>query len=236
MSDRLARLNWIVALAFTLGGVLFALGAWIAQAASAGAVTIAAVYLAGVFFFVTGAYGSLLFATNGPARVGGRWRWWSYRPLELGWVAAFVLLCGTLAFVISVGSSLIGALSMPPGARLIWAPDMVGRVLFLLAGILGVVAGHAPRSPWVRPHQLAWWITTISLLGAAFFFASGLSALVGLATGSVANAEIANWATFGGGICFALAGILQMTVRPAPDLPDAPTDLGEPDLAGSMRG
>ncbi len=31
-----------------------------------------------------------------------RWRWWAYEPNRPGWVAAFVLFCGTLAFAISL--------------------------------------------------------------------------------------------------------------------------------------
>jgi hypothetical protein len=220
-SDRPTRLNWIVALVFAVGGALFAAGAWIAQVGSGDAVTIASVYLVGVFCFVGGAYGSLLLASNGAAGVDGRWRWWSYRPLEIGWVATFVLLCGALAFVVSVGSSLIGALSIPPQERLVWAPDMVGRILFLLAGALGVIAFHDRGSAWVQPRRRGWWIPTVNLLGAALFNVSGLSALVGLATASATNADISNWATFAGGIAFTLAGILQAFQRPVGDLVDA---------------
>lgn len=220
-SDRLTRLNWIVAIVFAVGGALFAAGAWISQVGSGDAVTIASVYLVGVFCFVGGAYGSLLLAANGATGADGRWRWWSYRPLEIGWVATFVLFCGALAFVVSVGSSLIGALGIPPQERLVWAPDMVGRIFFLIAGVLGVIAFHERGSPWVQPRRRGWWIATVNLLGAVLFNVGGLSALVGLATASATTADISNWATFGGGIAFTLAGVLQAFHRPVGELLDA---------------
>ena len=74
-------------------------------------VTSASIYLAGGVFFSTGGYGSVLQAINEPAGAGARWRWWSYRPMELGWLAAFVLFCGTLAFGISLVSAFIEGLS-----------------------------------------------------------------------------------------------------------------------------
>ena len=66
-SRRLRRLNWIASIAFTLGGLLFALGAWLSQVGSAGGQEISTVYLIGGVFFSTGAYASLLGAINAPA-------------------------------------------------------------------------------------------------------------------------------------------------------------------------
>lgn len=71
---RLRRLNTVAALAFTVGGALFALGAAVAQFGSSGA-TGAWIYFAGGLFFNTGGYTSLLQAINAPARrpAGVRW-------------------------------------------------------------------------------------------------------------------------------------------------------------------
>jgi|GEM_PF-6720426 len=91
-------LNSLVALAFTVGGGLFALGAAIAQVGSGDAATSASIYLAGGAFFSTGGYGSVLQAVNFPpgaaAESGGGWRWWRYEPTRPGWLAAFVLFVG----------------------------------------------------------------------------------------------------------------------------------------------
>jgi hypothetical protein len=219
MLTRLRRLNWVVALAFTFGGTLFAVGAWVAQVGSGQAVPSASIYLAGGILFSTGGYGSVLQAINGSALAEGRWRWWSYRPMELGWLAAFVLFCGTLAFGVSLISAFIEGLSVPQQNRLIWAPDMVGCILFLISGRLAMVAIHAEGSAWIEPQRLTWWIAVVNQLGSILFFIAGLAAFIRPATESVANVDIANWGTFGGAICFAIGGVLQAFDRPAKPAP-----------------
>ncbi len=143
LAAALGRLNWTVAIAFTLGGALFAVGAWVAQVGSGEAVTSASIYLAGGVFFSTGGYGSVLQAINEPVGAEGRWRWWSYQPMDLTWLAPFVLFCGTLAFGVSLVSAFMEGLSIEQQNRLIWAPDMIGCTLFLISGRLGMVALHA---------------------------------------------------------------------------------------------
>jgi hypothetical protein len=66
---RLRRMNWVAAVAFTIGGSLFAIGAWVAQVGSGDAATAASIYFAGGLFFNTGGYASLLSAINAPRGV-----------------------------------------------------------------------------------------------------------------------------------------------------------------------
>jgi len=214
MSGRLGKLNWVVAGAFILGGSLFAIGAWVAQVGSGQAATSASIYLAGGVFFSTGGYGSVLQAINESAGGGGRWRWWSYRPMELGWLAAIVLFCGTLAFGISLVSAFVEGLSLAQQNRLIWAPDMIGCILFLISGRLAMVAIHDAGSAWVQPASLSWWIAAVNQLGSTLFFIAGLAAFIRPATMSVANVDVANWGTFSGALCFATGGVLQAFDRP----------------------
>ena len=216
MSIRLRRLNSTVAVAFFLGGSLFAIGAWVAQVGSGEAVTSASIYLVGGVFFSTGGYGSVLQAVNEPAgAAAGRWRWWSYRPMDLVWLAGFVLFCGTLAFGVSLVFSFMEGLSVRGENRLIWAPDMIGCILFLLSGRLGMVALRSEASSWIQPRNLAWWVAVVNQLGSILFFIAGLAAFTRPAIGSVVNVDVANWGTFGGALCFALGGILQGFERPS---------------------
>src|SRR3954454_15935402 len=115
----------------TIGGLLFAIGAAVAQFGSGDATTSASIYFAGGLFFNTGGYASLLSAINAPRSVDeggklvtGRWRWWSYEPDRIDWASAFVLFVGTLAFGISLLDSFLNSLSNPQVNRLIWAPEM----------------------------------------------------------------------------------------------------------------
>ncbi|MEU0437935.1 hypothetical protein ABZ153_41425 [Streptomyces sp. NPDC006290] len=216
---RLRRLNAIAASAFTLGGLLFALGAGVAQFGSGGA-TGAWIYFAGGLFFNTGGYASLLQAVNAPRRdsesgslAGRRWRWWSYEPGRIDWLSTFVLFVGTLVFGVNLLDSLLRGLSVQQTDRLIWAPDMVGCVLFLLSGHLALVEVCHGR-PRVLAGDLGWWIVAVNQFGSVLFFVSALAAFTRPETGSLVNVDIANWGTLVGALCFSAGGVIQFFERP----------------------
>ena len=138
-SRRLHRLNWIASVAFTLGGSLFALGAWLSQVGSAGGGTISSVYLAAE---PSSAVAATPPFSERPTRHAGSptasargqgWRWWTYEPMRLDWLAPFVLFAGTLVFAISLIDSFLQGLSVKQENRLIWAPEMIGCAMFLIS-------------------------------------------------------------------------------------------------------
>ncbi|WP_329209423.1 hypothetical protein OG257_20385 [Streptomyces sp. NBC_00683] len=216
---RLGRLNAIAAGAFTVGGCLFASGAAVGQFGTGG-LTGAWIYFAGGLFFNTGGYVSLLQAVNAPRQDGGtgalaarRWRWWSYEPGRIDWLSTFLLFAGTLVFGINLLSSLLQGLSVQQVNRLVWAPDMVGCILFLVSGHLALAEVCHGR-PGIRAHDLGWWIVAVNQLGSALFLVAALADFTRPATGSVVNLDIANWGTLTGALCFAVGGVLQFFERP----------------------
>ncbi|MCX4545808.1 hypothetical protein [Streptomyces sp. NBC_01565] len=217
---RLRRLNTVAALAFTIGGALFALGAAVAQFGSGDATATAAwIYFAGGLFFNTGGYASLLQAINAPRPEAGAgsltaraWAWWSYEPGRIDWLSTFVLFVGTLVFGINLLSSLFQGLSLQQANRLVWAPDMVGCLLFLISGHLALLEVCHGR-PGIRARDLGWWIVAINQLGSVLFLISALAAFTRPATGSLANETIANWGTLTGALCFSAGGVLQLFER-----------------------
>ena len=218
---RLRRLNAIAATAFILGGALFATGAAVAQFGSGDALECASIYFAGGLFFNTGGYVSLLQVIDAPRHVGGGegrlvtrpWRWWSYEPMRVDWLSAFVLFTGTLVFAVDLLDSFLQGLSVQQVNRLIWVPDVVGCLLFLVSGHLGFVEiCHGRRC--VRPRSLGWWIVAVNQLGSVLFMVSAVTAYTRPTTGSLVNADIANWGTLTGALCFSLAGLLQLFERP----------------------
>ncbi|SOE06762.1 hypothetical protein [Streptomyces sp. Ag109_G2-15] len=218
---RLRRLNVIAAIAFIIGGAVFAAGAAVAQFGSGDATECASIYFAGGLFFNTGGYVSLLQVINAPRHVAGgegrlvsrRWRWWSYEPMRVDWLSAFVLFAGTLVFGVSLLDSFLRGLSVQQVNRLIWAPDMVGCVLFLISGHLGFVEICHGR-PCVRTRSLGWWIVAVNQLGSVLFMVSALAAFTRPVTDSLVNAVIANWGTLTGALCFSLGGFLQLDEHP----------------------
>lgn len=217
---RLGRCNTVSGVSFILGGALFTLGAMLSQLSVAGLTTVDWTFLIGGFFFSTGAYAALVQEINSPRRVGAdgglqqeRWRWWSYEPQRPGWLSAFVLLCGTLAFAVSLLDAFLTALTQPQLDRLVWAPEMVGCVLFLVSGHIAIIeVCHGRFRP--IPRSLGWWIVTVNQVGSWLFLLSGLAAFVRPATGDVISVAIINGGTALGAACFSAAGVAQLFERP----------------------
>ncbi|MEU8512943.1 hypothetical protein AB0C76_15350 [Kitasatospora sp. NPDC048722] len=218
---RLRRLNATAATAFIIGGALFATGAGVAQLGSGDAITCASIYFAGGLFFNTGGYVSLLQVINAPRHEPGgegrlvtpAWRWWSYEPMRVDWLSTFVLFAGTLVFGVNLVDSFLQGLSVQQVNRLIWGPDVIGCVLFLISGHLALVEICHGR-PCVRRRSLGWWIVAVNQLGSVLFMISALAAYTRPSTGSLVNTDIANWGTLTGAVCFSLGGILQLDEHP----------------------
>ncbi len=217
----LVRCNWVSAIGFTIGGSLFAIGALIAQVGSSGNELIASIYLLGGVFFSTGAYASVVQAINAPGKVGrsgvltsGRWRWWDCLPLQIGWLATFVLFVGTLVFGINLVDSFIQGLTPQQENRLIWAPDLIGCIFFLVSGHLSFVE-ICHGWPDLRHRSSGWWIVAVNQLGSVLFLVAAIAAFAGPNTGDEINAAVANWGTFTGAACFAIGGVMQVFERPS---------------------
>jgi hypothetical protein len=222
IARRLRRINLVAAGAFFVGGSLFALGAAIAQLGSGNPTVSASIYFAGGIFFSTGGYASLLGAINAPRTVAadgtpaaGRWRWWSYEPRRIDWLSTFVLFAGTLAFGVSLITAFLKGLTTHQENRLIWSPEMIGCILFLISGHLAMGEICHRFRPCLRRRDLGWAIVAINQAGSILFFASALAAFVRPITGSEVNVAVANWGTLTGAVCFAIGGVMQAFETPA---------------------
>jgi hypothetical protein len=211
----------VAAGAFTIGGSLFAIGAAVVQLGSGNATTAASIYFAGGLFFTAGGYASLLGAINAPRSVGGdgslaaeQWRWWSYEPMRIDWLSTFVLFAGTLAFGVSLLDSFLDGLTTQQVNRLIWTPEIIGCVLFLVSGHLAMVEICHRTRPCLRRRDLGWWIVAVNQVGSILFMISGLAGFIRPETSSEVNVAVANWGTLTGALCFAIGGVMQAFERP----------------------
>ncbi|MFB6576193.1 hypothetical protein ACFCYC_01925 [Streptomyces sp. NPDC056402] len=218
---RLRRLNVLASGAFVIGGALFAVGAAVSQFGSGDPLVSAWVYLVGGLFFSTGGYVSVLQVLNAPRHAPGGgflvtagWRWWGYEPMRLDWLSTFVLFTGTLVFGVNLLDSFLEGLTARQVNRLIWTPDVIGCVLFLVSGHLAFAEiCHRPW-PCIRSRSLGWWVVAVNQLGSVLFMVSALAAFTRPATGSLVNVDIANWGTLTGALCFSVGGVLQLFERP----------------------
>ena len=212
---RLGHINRVAAVAFTIGGSLFALGAAFAQLGVGSLETVNITYLVGGFFFSLGGYTSILLVnmTQMAPGTAGRMRWWSFQPHHLGWLSAVVLFVGTLLFAVSLVAAFASGLTPRQSNGWIWLPDILGCVCFLLSGhlaMLDVGGGHVR----VLVHVLTWWVVAINQLGSILFFLAGVAAFVRPATASDINTGLVNWGTFAGAACFAIGGLVQLFDKP----------------------
>jgi hypothetical protein len=163
------------------------------------------VFFVGSLFFTSAGYVQFLEAVNGDvadvARGPSPWRWLAWKPHNLGYMAAAVQLVGTVLFNFNTGDSMLAGLSAEETNVLVWAPDVVGCVCFLVASLLAYVEyGHGRLA--LAPRNVSWWIVSVNLLGSAFFMASASLTFAGRAPSSAESLWSADLYTLLGAICF----------------------------------
>ncbi|MFE7226235.1 hypothetical protein ACFU7D_15700 [Nocardioides sp. NPDC057577] len=209
LTRRSTRLNLGAAVAFVLGGSLFALGAALAQLDVVSLPVVNVTYLVGGCFFTLGGYVSILLADDDTApHTDERRRRWRLRQRRRSWLSAFVLFVGTLFFAVSLVAAFAAGLTPRQSDGWIWLPDMTGCVCFLASGhlaMLDVGEGHVR----ILPHLIGWWVVAVNQLGSVLFFLAGIAAFIRPATSSAVNTGLVNWGTFAGAVCFAVGGFIQ---------------------------
>jgi hypothetical protein len=223
--DRLGR--WIAVL-FIVGSACFAVGSLPGYSSLVGERADAITYVVGSIFFTSAAYlqyvecisaaPSLDRAATPQRRLLG------LEPRRIDWWATSVQLAGTLFFNVTTFTALDASLS-PKGADLVvWTPDALGSICFLIASELAFAeAGHSWFS-W-RLSDPGWRIAALNLIGSVFFGISAVAGWVQPSTGDLLDAALDTSGTFWGAVCFLAGAVLLLfpdaapepaTARPAP--------------------
>lgn len=204
LTRRSTRLNLVAAVAFVVGGSLFALGAAFAQLGVVTLPTVNVTYLVGGCFFTLGGYVSILLADSTDEHMPRR----RFRSYPRSWLSPFVLFVGTLFFAVSLVAAFAEGLTPRQSNGWIWLPDMTGCVCFLVSGhlaMLEVGAGHVR----MLTHLVGWWVVAVNQVGSVLFFLAGIAAFTRPATSSAIDTGLVNWGTFTGAACFAVGGVIQ---------------------------
>jgi len=213
-------IGWWIALLFAVGSVLFALGVVPAYANAVGAPTDAMTFFAGSIFFTSAGYLQFLQAINAPTDAAGgtrgRRRWIAWQPARIDWWACGVQSIGTLFFNVSTYAATRSALDAAQEHRLIWRPDMLGSIAFMIASSL---AWFEVCHGWwaIRASSVSWWIVAMNLGGSIAFLISAFAAYINPETGEIANIPVANLGTFIGAVGFFVGALLLI-----PEMRDAP--------------
>ena len=205
-----ARLAWWIAILFIVGSACFAVASaasiWPANlpAALGTAMVINGVYFVGSLFFTTAAWLQLVESVNGDVTElmrKPRWRWFAWKPHNAGYMASLIQFAGTLLFNFNTADSMIESLGWVEQDILIWAPDMIGSVCFLVASYLAMI--EISHGFWsFEPRQISWWIAIINLTGCVGFQLSAVISFYPPHPGGDTFGWMATFLTFVGACCF----------------------------------
>jgi hypothetical protein len=190
-----------MALCFALGSACFLVGPFPGYAQLVGGRADAVTFFVGSILFTAGGALQTLIALP-DRRTPGAGR--------AAWLAATIQSAGTLFFNVTTYQALNTAISDPRYDRLVWRPDALGSICFLVSGAIAYRA--SPRHGWLPERGRAgWWEPAVNLLGCIFFGISAVAGYLVPSTGSVVNLAAANLNTAAGAACFlacALATLL----------------------------
>jgi hypothetical protein len=187
----MTRARWM-ALFFSLGSTCFLIGPL------PGYVQLVGESADAVTFFV----GSILFTAGGAFQ---SWLAWPERH-ERGsgrpaWSSAVIQSAGTLFFNRTTFRAMQMAVSSPVYNSLVWRPDALGSICFLISGTIAYRA--SARRGWLPARGgPRWWQPAVNLLGCIFFGISAIAGHVVPSTGSILDLATANWNTCLGAGCF----------------------------------
>ena len=216
-------ISWWLAVLFMIGSALFTFGAALAIFPSFMSpwwhqpIVNNSVFFVGSIFFTTAGATQYLEVINSEltdlanartpdARTRRGIRWFAWRPRNLGYLASLIQLIGTILFNFNTGDALISNLTAREENLLIWTPNMIGSLCFLISTWCSYLeVGH--RYLCFKPKDFAFWIVAINGFGSIAFQISAVASYY-VQDGTVIWTTGSNWGTFLGGLGFLLASYL----------------------------
>jgi hypothetical protein len=196
---RLSSAVWWMSVLFAFGSLCFVVASVPGFVELVGAAADAVVYFVGSIFFTSA-------ATIQWLQSGGL----AFPLRRLGWWSATVQLVGTLYFNATTFRALQSGLDANEYDRLVWTPDALGSICFLVASYLACVEISGPTARPLRTRDSL--IATVNLVGSVFFGIAAVASFVVPSTGSTVDLAAANLFTALGGVCFFVGAVL---LRPA---------------------
>src|ERR1700744_1040217 len=180
-----------MALLFLVGSACFVVGPFPGYANLVGDTADAVTFFVGSVLFTAGGALPTAIAAPGRRAPGAKARVW----------AAAIQSAGTLFFNVTTYRALHTALSNAEYDRLVWRPDGLGSICFLVSGVIAYRAS-ARRGLWPVRSGHGWWEASVNLVGCILFGIAAVAGYVVPSKGSVLDQAAANWNTSLGAMCF----------------------------------
>ena len=208
--------GWWIGVLFAIGSLCFTVGAAPGYVDWVGTDADAITFFVGSLFFTTAAYLQFVQTVSAPhapaSGAGDRFRFWTWEPGRIDWTASGVQLVGTVFFNVTTLAAIDSSLDATQAHRLVWVPDMVGSICFLVAsGLAWFEVSHGWWSWNLR--SLSWRIAALNLLGSIAFGVSAVASKIVSTTGEPRNILLVNLGTAVGGVCFLVGALFLLPER-----------------------
>lgn len=200
-------LQWRIAVLFMVGATLFAVGSFPPYARWVPYTVVGGTFFVGSVFFTSAAYSQYVQVINESVAAPGRTLLWSWTPRTRLWWATIVQFVGTLLFNVNTFRAWVREVPIDDVDRLVWAPDFLGSIAFLVASHLAWLA-VCGRMWCLERDDRDWWVAALNYLGSVFFMLAAIGAFVLPTTGDVVNITWVNLGTFAGAVGFFVGAYL----------------------------
>jgi hypothetical protein len=202
--------SWWIGILFAAGSVCFLVAPMPWFFDLVGARVDAAVFFVGSLLFTSAAVLQWLETINadlGPGKRVGRLRVLTFEPRRIDWWSSGVQLVGTVFFNVTTFRALQTSVDSTSYDELVWRPDALGSVCFLVSGYLAYVevSGRLLALP---QRTLESRIVTVNLLGCIAFGIAAVASYVFPSTQAMINAGVTNLFTSLGAFCFLIGALL----------------------------
>jgi hypothetical protein len=205
------RASWWIGVLFAIGATCFFVGPMSWYLDLVGPEVDGATFFVGSVFFTTAAGLQTLETINADRGPGGgrsgKFRIVAFEPRRIDWWSSVVQFVGTLFFNVTTFRAMSTALDDPSYDRLVWAPDALGSICFLVSGYLAYVEVCGKLVCW-RRRSLEWKIAAVNFVGCIAFGISAIAAYVVPSTGDAVDLAAAKGFTALGGLCFLVGAVL----------------------------
>ena len=182
-------LNWWIGCVFAIGSLFFAIASILSlsqplmQAWHLNPLQVNAIFFAGSIPFTTAAYLQLYQAAN--VATGNRLARQNqhhavimgWRPTDIGWLSSVLQFIGTVLFNFNTFDAMLPSLNWFQQDLVVWAPNILGSILFLTSGYLAYIETCHAHWAW-KPNSISWWVVFTNLLGCIGFFTAAMFAVV----------------------------------------------------------